>query len=308
MKPIVFGSADAIVNQTMITDMILIQRFDHHGVAASDIGITSFDVPILYTRNDLASPIWFTNEILFDRVKTSLKTGLEVSQVVLNCSVNKETNLIPTFIKDMVLGSYDNSVFYVYRTFLASVSWLRDASKGMYVAYDYTSPEWCGIQTFVGRIAEVEADGLGARVTINSAMELLNLMVPKNIFSPLCSRTLFQGGCPVPRDSNKWVGTVGPDTWKLTVVQVLMSWNPGDGYFDNGQIVLSDGQTATIKYWQGGAAFLNRALTSVPVHGTQVFMWPGCAKTRMDCTYKFNGSNGEYFRGFESVPAPEYAV
>jgi hypothetical protein len=305
----VYGNPDLLSRPGVtLIDLYMIDNYDYEGNWVSVLTFANFDAPInIYST-------WYSCDLLFKRSSLSWKTGVDVSSVQIECRNDPEASSMLTFIPDLLAGQYDNSIFHIYRMFTDTLNLCRHATLGPY--YDVPSPytNAAFITMFVGRLAGVEGDRRGVTLTVNSAMELLNVKMPKNIFTPSCSRTLFRDGCPVPKDHNTWTGTVKAGATR-TSVPIQLSAYPANGFFDNGGMSALDGQPAMIRFYWGDVVVLTRELRSIPAEGTVVSIWPGCDKTLNSCTTKFTNDSGgsphdfsAYFRGFPWIPVPETAV
>lgn len=165
-----------------------------------------------------------------------------------------------------------------------------DTSKGDFIA-------------FAGRVSTVNPSSTEVRLSIKSDLELLNVQMPRNVYQPGCSRTLFDSGCGKLRAAYQKTATVtGGD--RYTVNTSLP--DPG-GWFDLGVITFTSGPNAgvsrTVKSFQSGTFTL--ALPLPYAAAGSITAVPGCDKTKSTCQSKFN--NLAAFRGFPFVPKPETA-
>lgn len=157
---------------------------------------------------------------------------------------------------------------------------------------------------FVGAVADVECDGLTTRLTINSDTELLNVMMPRNLYEAPCGAALYDSACGTSKDAHRTAATIQAGSTRLSL---RTSLTQPDGWADYGTVTFSSGQNAgssyTVKRHAGGVLTLTRGPLFVPAAGDTISVLPGCDKTLTTCRNKFG--NEARFRGTPFIPVPE---
>ncbi len=174
------------------------------------------------------------------------------------------------------------------------------------------APEWGdtslgSVPLFEGRVGSVTATRTSAVLTVRSDLELLDIQMPRNLYQPGCSRTLFDAGCGLNAAAYAASGSVLAGSTAQQIVTVL---SQPAGYFAQGHLQMTsgeaNGQQASIASWAGGILTLIMPLSAIPAAGNSFTIWPGCDKTMNTCQAKFN--NLARFRGFPFIPPAETAL
>lgn len=162
---------------------------------------------------------------------------------------------------------------------------------------------------FSGRVAEYRCDRYGAELTIKSDLELLDVLVPRELYQAGCLNTLYDPACGIDRAGLTVTGTASSatDSKRITFSQSLVA---ATGYFDLGVVTFTSGANTgisrTVKIYTHGSPGALTVLQPWPfaVAGGDAFaIYPGCDKTQATCTSKF--SNVVRFRGMPYIPVPE---
>ena len=166
---------------------------------------------------------------------------------------------------------------------------------------------WAGtVSLFSGRISEARVSRYEANLTISSDSELLNVMVPRNVYAPGCANTLFDGTCGLAKSTYAVAGTATSAT-DATRNVFSTALGQATGYFDQGFVLGLTGANAgvqrTIKSFAGGVVTTVNPWPAVVVPGNTFTLYPGCDKAQTTCNTKF--SNLARFRGHPYIPAPE---
>lgn len=167
------------------------------------------------------------------------------------------------------------------------------------------------IVLFTGRVGEVNPAGRSmASFNCPSAIELLNINLPRNLYQPGCLNTLFDTACTLLAGDFDVAGTAASGS---TVTVVNATLGQATGYFDLGKIVFTSGANNGLvrmvkSYTAGspGTLSLLYPLPSAPLAGDSFTVYPGCDKLKTTCDAKFN--NLANFRGMPYVPQPELAA
>lgn len=163
---------------------------------------------------------------------------------------------------------------------------------------------------FPGRVADMVCDRYSAQLTIKSDLELLDVMVPLEVYQQGCLNTLYDPRCGLARATYSIPGaaTAASDSRRITINIGLLGGYTG--YFDLGVITFTSGANAgisrTVKTHVGGSSGGITVLQPWPfawAAGDTFTAYPGCDKTQATCTAKFN--NLPHFRGQPYIPVPE---
>lgn len=159
---------------------------------------------------------------------------------------------------------------------------------------------------FTGSVAECDVDRYEVRITVKSPIELLNVMVPRDVYQPGCLNTLYDSLCGVSRSARSVSGTASgaTDSRRVTFSHGLAQ---AVGYFDLGAITFTSGANAgasrTVKQHTSGALTVLQPWGAAVAAGDAFTIVPGCDKTWATCQAKF--SNGARFRGMPFIPVAE---
>ncbi len=174
-----------------------------------------------------------------------------------------------------------------------------------------------------GPVGMVRPSSVQVDLEVESAIALLNVMLPRIVYQPGCVHMLYDAECTLVRAS-----------FTTTAVPVAASPAPTTSSFDSGApftwpaaaqvtdyyrlgvITFTSGVNSGLSRgvrldtWTGGAGAhhsftLDRPLPTAPAAGDQFGIYPGCDKQQATCTNKF--ANLVHFRAFPYVPKPETA-
>ena len=166
---------------------------------------------------------------------------------------------------------------------------------------------WVGtLNLFTGRVSDTQISRYEAQLTVASDSELLNVMIPRNVYQPGCSNTLFDGTCGLAKAT--WAvsatATGATDAARTTFATAL---GQAAQYFALGWAVGVTGANAgigrTIKAFASGSITSIQPWPAAVAIGDTFTVYPGCDKQQATCSGKF--SNLARFRGQPYVPAPE---
>lgn len=228
----------------------------------------------------------------FVRGRTRVTIGVEVDTLDVTVFAD-DTHLVNgvPFLQACASGAFDGASLQLERAFMAS--W-GDTSPGTVIL-------------FSGRIAEIKISRHEVKLTVRSELELLNIMMPRNLYQPGCMYTLFDAGCGLLKASWGIVGSVisgsTPRIINCTLAQPA-------GWFTLGSISFTSGPNAgvsrTVKAHVSGQVELSYPLPASPVAGNAFVIYPGCDKMQNTCANKFG--NAGRFRAFPFVPVPETSI
>jgi uncharacterized phage protein (TIGR02218 family) len=263
---------------------------------------TNADVPVT-----LNGYVYAANSILVDGLKFKCAAGLEVDQQQITVSARATDTVggVP-FLQALRNGVFDGCEIQRERAFLNS-----------WAAADAANPIGSVI-LFKGRIGAIDSIGrTTAQITVNSDLVLLDLQMPRNVYSPNCQHVLYDSGCTLVKSAFGTAGVVGPTVPAGASAFTTIPWPTGPAVstnFNQGTILFSSGQNAGVSaniknmVTLGGIACLILAypLYTAPASGDAFTAYSGCDHTQNTCTAKFN--NLVNFRGFPYIPPPSYAV
>lgn len=247
---------------------------------------TSADVPVT-----LGATTWARGPLL-TRSKTRQSVGISVDTLDItlaaDASVLVSGNPILTLIAQ---GGLRGARLTLERAFAAN--W---------------ASAWVGsIIMFAGRVSVPAMDRYQARLSVRSDLELLDAMVPRNLYQPGCMNTLYDAACGKDRAALTVANavTASPAPTKTVFDTTLAQ---AAQYFDLGVVTFTSGANngiaRTVKsFAAGGLVTLIAPLPFAPAAGDTLTIYPGCDKTMATCTARF--ANLVRFRGQPYVPVPE---
>lgn len=227
---------------------------------------------------------------VFERTRLSSKLGLEVTELELLVAA-KVTDLIGSlpFLQAARMGFFDNAEVQVDRAVMES--W-GNMSLGT-------------ITHFVGSVATVDVSRIVARFTVRSATQLLNVMMPRNLYQASCRHTLYDSGCTVARASFKVSNAV--IAAGSTATRIVNTLAQAANYFALGYMTFTSGPNAgvtrNIKAYTPGLIHLSFPLASLCGNGDTFDAYPGCDKLQATCENKF--SNKVNYGGQPYIPMPD---
>jgi uncharacterized phage protein (TIGR02218 family) len=229
-----------------------------------------------------------------NKAKCHWKVGVEVDTLVLDCIPGNATVGGESFLSAIRQGVFDGAELTLYRAFMPTYG---NTAAGTVIM-------------FVGRVAEVDASRSLTTFSINSHLELLNLMMPRNLYQSGCVNTLFDASCTLNMASFGVSGTVLSGSTANVINSTL---SQGTGYFNLGQVTFTSGintgfsrTVQTHTHGSPSSVSLISPFPSAPAPGDAFTIFPGCNKTQSVCSGTFN--NLINFRGFPFVPQPATSV
>jgi uncharacterized phage protein (TIGR02218 family) len=252
---------------------------------------TNADVPVT-----LNGYVYAANSILVDGLKFKCAAGLEVDQQQITVSARATDTVggVP-FLQALRNGVFDGCEIQRERAFLNS-----------WAAGDAANPIGSVI-LFKGRVGTVDSIGrTTAQITVNSDLVLLDLQMPRNVYSPSCQHVLYDSGCTLVKSAFATAGTVGAGS-----TGSIINWSGASANFNQGTMTFSSGVNAGVSAnvksaVLGVALTLSYPLQNAPATGDAFTVYWGCDHTQATCTTKFN--NLTNFRGFPYIPSPTYAA
>jgi uncharacterized phage protein (TIGR02218 family) len=247
---------------------------------------TNADVPIA-----LNGTTYLANSILVDGLHYKCSCGLDVDQqkITISATSADTVNGVP-FLQALRNGVFDGCEVIRERAFLTAWSAAPIGS----------------VILFKGRFGSIDDVGRStAEVTVNSDLVLLDLNMPRNLYSPACLHVLYDSGCGLTKNAFGANGTVGAGSSNVTI-----NWSGSSSAYAQGTITFTSGVnagvSATVKWASSSALSLAYPLVNAPAAGDAFTIYQGCDHTMSTCQSKFN--NLANFRGFPFIPPPTFAV
>ncbi len=252
---------------------------------------TNADVPIA-----LNGYTYLASSLLVDGLKFKCSAGLEFDQQEITIAARPVDTVggVP-FLQALAQGAFDGCRIQRERVFLNS--WSEE---------DTANPVG-SVVLFTGRIGAVNSiERTSAQITVNSDLILLDLNMPRNVYSPSCQHVLYDSGCGLVKNAFGHAGTVGAGSTKT-----LIKWSGASSNFAQGTILFSsginNGVSVNIKSAVAGVSLgLSYALLNASAPGDSFTAFWGCDHTKATCEDKFN--NLANFRGFPYIPPPTYTL
>lgn len=240
---------------------------------------------VKYTNADQNIGAFISGDLLFARNGIRIIAGVEVD--TLNLKINYPPN--STFVYSLQNGAMDGARVLVERAIMTT--W-GDISNGTIIM-------------FSGRVSNSDFDRTTANIIVKSDFELLNIKMPRNLYQPSCSHSLYSVGCGVTKASfTKTYTIISATTTSITANILEIS-----GVYDQGVILFTSGANAgvkrTVKSQINGSVSIALPLAYAPAIGDTFQISQGCDKTMGTCGTKFNNLNN--FRGYPFLPRPELA-
>lgn len=130
---------------------------------------------------------------------------------------------------------------------------------------------------FLGSVGQVMPDRLGATLTVNSPLKLLDMQVPTKIYGPRCRWTLGDANCGVDLPSFAVAATVGAGATQSTIPCTLGN---AASYFNLGIVTFGSGQNQGVKRqvrsYTPGQLILATPLPFAPAANDAISVTPGC--------------------------------
>lgn len=231
---------------------------------------------------------------VISREGISLSLGVEVDSLSISIQVssNESFDQIPV-VQAFHNGVLDGARFKLERVFM-----------------DYRTPTDTSagtIKLFEGRIIEPEFDRSIIDASVASDTDVLDVLMPRNLYQPSCLNTLFDSACGLLR--SEYAASTVVDSGS-TQYRLLCQLNQPQGWFTQGVVEFTQGANKglkrTVRLHESGALLLTLPLLDKPVVGETIKVYPGCDKRLETCTNRFN--NRDCFRGQPFIPVPETAV
>lgn len=231
---------------------------------------------------------------IISREGISLSLGIEVDNLSVTIDVTDDQTFEGVrVVQAFHNGQMDGARFKLERIFM-NMNTPTNTSAGT-------------IKLFEGRLIEPEMDRNTISVSVASDLDDLNVQMPRNLYQPSCTNTLFDSACGLLRQNHVVSTTIESGS---TASRILCQVNQPQGWFTQGVIEFLDGGNKglkrTVRLHESGALLLTLPLLEEPQLGQRINIYPGCDKRLETCQNRFN--NFSRFRGAPFIPVPETAV
>ena len=171
------------------------------------------------------------------------------------------------------------------------------------------------VPDFYGRVGACKAGRSSATLEVRSHSELLDVMIPTDVYQPGCRNTVFDLACGLSAAAYTVAGVTaaaGDGTRRIITSTSAAVVAKATAWADLGVLTFTDGLNAGVSRTVRAHVLAMGTATVTAVYpfplaiasGAAFTLRAGCNKVKGgDCTTKF--SNLEHFRGEPYVPAPE---
>ena len=258
---------------------------------------TDLDIDINY-----ANVVWKSGSLRIEGLQRKLSIGVNVDeQNVKIWAAPTDTLFGSAFLEGAQQGLLDGAVVVRYR-----IIWRFISGNAAADVQQQPMAVW---PLFTGYIATIEKGGTShVEVKIQSALNRLNVNMPRNYYQPGCLWTLFDSGCTLSKAAFAVNGTLtGAPTAQILPISGGIGTPTGpDGIaqYAQGRLLFTSGVNNGLLTLVGNNdatnLYLAYRLDNVPAAGDTVTYYPGCSKSFNTCNLKFG--NKANFRGFDKVP------
>ena len=251
-----------------------------------------------YTNYDfdliVAGELYHSDGPIISRDGITLSLGVEVDNLSITIDVtDEETFESLRIVQAFHNGQMDGARFKLERIFM-DANTPTDTSAGT-------------IKLFEGRIIEPEFDRNTIHASVASDLDELNVQMPRNLYQPSCSNTLFDHACGLNRGNYALETVIAAGS---TASRILCDIHQPQGWFTQGVIEFLEGGNKglkrTIRLHELDVLLLTLPLLEEPEVGQRIKVYPGCDKRLETCQNRFN--NFARFRGAPFIPIPETSV
>ena len=122
-------------------------------------------------------------KISFDGCKSTVDITVDTTNVLIYASPISDLISGISFPQFAANGGFDNATVRIDRCFMGS--W-GDTTSGV-------------VNVFLGQVTGVSPSRTALTLEVSSMLVLLNLQMPRNVYQPGCSHTLFDTGCSLSK-------------------------------------------------------------------------------------------------------------
>lgn len=258
---------------------------------------TDLDIDINY-----ANAVWKSGSLRLEGLQRKLAVGVQVDeQTVKIWAAPSDTLFGATFLESAQQGLMDGAVIVRYR-----IIWRFISGNAAADTQNQPLAVW---PLFTGYVASIDKGGAShLEVKIQSALNRLNVNMPRNYYQPGCLWTLFDSGCTLSAAAFAKTGTLGAGV-TTRVLPIVGGVSPLLGpdnipEYAQGRVLFTSGVNngflTLLDTNDAANLYLAYPLDNLPSAGDTVTYYPGCSKSFNTCQAKF--ANQANFRGFDKVP------
>lgn len=160
---------------------------------------------------------------------------------------------------------------------------------------------------FAGRVSDIpDINRFSARMEVVSDLELLDVMVPRDVYQPACLNTVYDSACGLVKATFQ-VSSTASGASHTNQTKFPHSLGQAAGYFNLGVVSFASGPNAglkrTVKEHNANDIVVALPWPYAVASGNAYTIRPGCDGLQATCTAKF--SNLARFRGQPYIPAQE---
>lgn len=191
------------------------------------------------------------------------------------------------------------------------VGLLNDATVQVWRAVSLLGEPVAGIiPRFVGKVGPCNPGRMRSTITVESLLAYLSAPVPRNVYQPSCSNTVYDDACGLNRATHETVVTVTSVSLDSITIDISGATPTVDQYLGGfarfvGTVGGNVNQQVTVKSNSAGQIMLLYPFPAALLIGQQIALAPGCPKTDAACVAF---GNRPRFRGDPHVPVPETAI
>lgn len=258
---------------------------------------TDLDIDVNFGGNT-----YLANSLRFDGLRLKTSVGLQVDEQQLRISAYPTETFVAgaSFFNAVENGILDGAYVTRARAFWAVHTGVPSRD---YVLWEPTDV----IALFIGRVATINKIGRShVELTLKSPLSLLDIDMPRNVYSAGCLWTLYDSGCTVDRAAYTTGFTV-VDAGKtfITVASVVPETGAdGIAFYVQGRLKFTSGVNngfqTMIRDNDSVNFYPQYPLPEIPAVGDSFEASAGCVKTDVTCAAKF--ANIANFRGFPRIP------
>jgi hypothetical protein len=149
-----------------------------------------------------------------------------------------------------------------------------------------------------GKVAGVDPAPDVVRLGLASDLEMLGItQLPKFLYGPACMHAVYDANCTLSKAAFTLTGTASgvPTTTTVPTASGALTAKAA-GYFNLGVLVFTSGALTgvrrAVRDWSSNTFTLYLPLPSAPAAGDAISVYPGCARTKLDCGP--TGSGGKF--------------
>lgn len=258
---------------------------------------TDLDIDVYYNE-----VIWKSKSLRFEGLQRKIAIGLNVDEQSMKVwAAPTDTVFGEPFLQNVQAGALDGALISRSR-----IIWKFVTGNA---ATDIKQPPIAAWVLFTGYTSVVDKGGTShIELKIKSALNKLDVNMPRNYFQPGCNWTLFSPGCTLIKSAFAVAGTVaaGPNSITIPVAGGIATPTGLDGLpqYQQGRLLFTSGQNKNLQVFidsnDSSNLYLAYPLSIVPSVGDTFNYFPGCSKLYNTCSVKFSNANN--FRGFDKVP------